>query len=305
MAITPPATYIFRAEAADGSGAQAYAATKQLSSAAATGVKTFVYSSASIDSRYGFAIAVTGGSSPQTITATGIASGEAFGSTRVNLTIGVSGIASEEAFGDLVITTPEPQFIAPVGIASGETFGTLTTVLYLGPSGIATAEAVGTPRLAALIGPVGIASGEAFGSIGLIMEQFIVPTGIASGEAFGALTLQLGYPQTIEVFGIESGEVVEDPSISLLHRLVLINPSIQETPAAWHRLFARYGIHRGITIMKDASGVWASVRYPSQTEIEEAQTTYMGGHRHALTSAEADELIAAGYGQYLSLELIE
>lgn len=239
---------------------------------------------------------------PQTITPSAISSAEAFGTAQLNFTVIGSGIDSGESFGSLVITTPQGQTITPSAIASAEAFGTLTTGLYLRPSGISSGEAWGTARLSAVIGPSGIASREAFGNAALIMEQFISPSGIASAQAFGTPRLQLGYPQTIIPVGIVSEEVVEDLSVRLRSRLVLTNPSIQETPAAWHPLFARYGLHRGITIIQDASGAWSSVRYPAQTEIEAALTTYMGGHRHILTTAEAEELILAGYGPYVTLE---
>jgi hypothetical protein len=249
-------------------------------------------------------VAITASSFPQTITPSGIASGETFGTSQLNLMITPSGIASGETFGGLVIATPQPQTITGEGIASGETFGTLTTGLFLSPTGIASGEAFGPPRMAALIGPVGIVSAEAFGSTNVAVEQFLTVSGIATREAWGTPGLQLGYPQTIEPFGIESGELVEDPTIRNLSHLVLVNPSIQETPAAWDRLNIRFGIHRGITIMQDASGVWSAVRYPAQTEIETARAVYMGGHRHVLTVDEADALIAAGYGSYITLELI-
>lgn len=301
---TAPASHTERTDSASATFAIGTTATRQLSSSAATGTATFTASPGATKA-ISITVAIASEPSfPQTVTPSGITSGEAFGTAQLNFTIVGSGIASSEAFGSLVITTPQVQTITPTGIASEQAFGTLTTGLFLGPSGIASGEVFGTAGLSAVIGPTGIASLEAFGSTNVAIQQFISPSGIASLEAIGVPSLQLGYPQTIEVIGIESGEVVEDPTASLLHDLVLTNPSIQETPAARNRLFARYGLDRGITIMKDASGVWSSVRYPAQTEIEAAQTTYMGGHRHRLTTAEAEELILADYGPYITLELI-
>jgi len=65
---------------------------------------------------------------PQSITATGIASDEAFGSPTItrNFTIYPTGIASEEAFGTLAFAYN--QTVTPTGIASAETFGTLGIV---------------------------------------------------------------------------------------------------------------------------------------------------------------------------------
>jgi hypothetical protein len=276
-------------------------ATRTLASGSATTSLNFT-ASGTVNDRVGITVGIPSGATEQTVSPGGIASGEAFGTARLSFTVRPSGIASEEAFGGLVISTPEPQFITAEGIASGEAFGTLTTRLYIGASGIASGEAFGSPRLAALIGPSGIPSGEAFGTTNVAIEQFISPTGVTSGAAFGVAALQIGYPQTIEVVGIESRGVVEDPYVRNLHRLLLVNPSIQETPAAWDRLNVRFGIHRGITIIKDADGVWSSVRYPAQTEIEAAQKVFLGGRRHDITPDEADELTDAGYGSYITLE---
>jgi hypothetical protein len=300
---TPPGGLTERTDVNQAGFPTATSATRTLASASATTSLNFTASGAAVD-RIGYTVGVPSTSTTQGITPSGIASGEAFGTAKLNFTIIGQGIASGEAFGSLVASTPFPQTITGTGIASGETFGTLTTRLYLSPSGIASAEAFGAVRLAALIGPTGIPSAEAWGTTNLGLEQFLSIPGIATREAWGTPGLQLGYPQTIEPFGIEPAELVEDPTIRNLSHLVLVNPSIQETPAAWDRLNIRFGIHRGITIMQDASGVWSAVRYPAQTEIETARAVYMGGHRHVLTVDEADALIAAGYGSYITLELI-
>jgi len=298
---TPPTGLEERTDRQESGWVTGSSATRTLASSSATSSLNFTCSGSVVD-RVGITVGVPSGAFDQDILPSGIATGEAFGSPNVVAVIGPTGIASGEAFGGLIISTPQPQTIEAEGVASGEAFGTLTTRLYLGPSGIASTTVFGTPRLAALIGPVGIASGEAFGSTNVAIEQFVTPSGIASAEAFGAAVLDIGYPQTIEVVGIESREVVEDPHVRNLHRLLLVNPSIQETPAAWDRLHVRFGIHRGITIIKDADGVWSSVRYPAQTEIEAAQKVFLGGRRHDITPDEADELTDAGYGSYITLE---
>jgi len=300
---SPPSGHSERTDSASNDLVTGSSATRALSSSGATGTANFTASSGStIGETLTVSVIAAAGSSPQSLAPASIASAEAFGSARLGLAIGPSSIASLEAFGGLVITTPQPQAITPASIASGEAFSLARLGLFVGPHGIPSEEAFGSPRLSAVIGPSSIASSEAFGATNVAIEQFIIPASLASAEAFGVARLQLGYPQTILVPALASGELVEDPSLSLLHELTLINPAIQETPAAWHRLFGRYGIHRGITLLKDADGVWSSVRYPAQTEVEAAMKVYLGGHKHPLTVAEAAELIAAGYGPYVSLE---
>ena len=80
----------------------------------------------------------------------------------------------------------------------------------------------------------------------------------------------------------------------------LVGPTVKETPMAWNRLHMRYGIHRGITIMK-VNGVYSTYRYPSQTEVLEAEEVYMGGHEYFIDEATKDALTAAGFGDYITL----
>lgn len=252
-------------------------ATRTLASASATTSLNFT-ASGNVTDKIGITVGIPSGVITQDIAPSSIASGEAFGTAQLNLRLTAS------------------------GIASGEAFGTVGISLTISPSGIASAEAFGTAIVDAGLRPTGIASGEAFGSATVIRQQFIVPTGVGSAEAFGSVSLQLGYPQEIEPDGIASEEAHGDHTLTSLSRLVLVNPSIQETPAAWDDLNVRFGIHRGITIMKDALGAWRQVRYPAQTEIEIAQRVYLGGRRHIISSSEADELIGAGFGAYILLE---
>ena len=112
-----------------------------------------------------------GAAGDQTVTATGIASAEAFGTASVQLNIDTTGIASAEAFG-----TPSVQ-------------------LNIDGTGIASAEAFGTPSLELNITGVGIASEEAFGNPTVQLaggDQTVTLTGIPSAEAFGTPTLTGG-----------------------------------------------------------------------------------------------------------------
>jgi hypothetical protein len=78
----------------------------------------------------------------QTITLTGIASAETFGTTLVALdqTVTLTGIASEEGFG----TSRLDLNLSLTGIASEEAFGTANLNLNLGLTGIPSEEAFGS-----------------------------------------------------------------------------------------------------------------------------------------------------------------
>lgn len=119
-------------------------------------------------------------------------------------TISPTGIASLEDFGTLQINS----VIAPTGIASLESIGTAKVNSILLPSGIASLESFGTAVIApgaVTILPSGIASLEDFGSLTAINVQIVSLTGIASLEDFGVLTITPG-PFTILPSGIASLE---------------------------------------------------------------------------------------------------
>jgi hypothetical protein len=98
-------------------------------------------------------------------------------------------------------------------------------------------------------------------------------------------------------------EAVGTPELVVQERRYwLTPPTIQETPAAWDRLFVRYGIHRGITIVQRHDDSLYETRYPAQTELEEAQKWWLGGYRHALSADEYTMFIDAGYGDYVESE---
>ncbi|MCI0430771.1 MAG: hypothetical protein L0210_09565 [Rhodospirillales bacterium] len=128
----------------------------------------------------------------QTISgAGGIATAEAFGSGKVNLSAAPSAIVSAEAFGAAKLN------LAAAGagnIASAEAFGSGKVNLAATPSAIASAEAFGTAKLnLALTGAGAIASAEALGTP-IVSTPGGAQTlsgagGIASAEAFGTAAI--------------------------------------------------------------------------------------------------------------------
>lgn len=129
----------------------------------------------------------------QSITASGIASAEAFGTPTVALasqSISPSSIGSAEAFGGATLTTLTS--IAPSSIASLEAFGTAvvsTGNVNVSPTGISSLEGFGTCVVSAgatTVSPSGIASANAFGSCTVTTGAVTIsPTGIVSTGAFG------------------------------------------------------------------------------------------------------------------------
>lgn len=66
-----------------------------------------------------------------------------------------------------------------------------------------------------------------------------------------------------------------------------------------HPLFGRLPMTTGVTLLKDTGGFYRQVENPSDEEISNARVAYLGGREYRVSDAEALDLIAAGYGQWL------
>ena len=164
--------------------------------------------------------AFAGGASPQTVTATGIASAEAFGTPSLTpgaVTVSPTGIASAEAFGTASLTATAT--VTASGIASAESFGTPAVqagAATVSATGIASAEAFGTPALSAgavTVTANGIASAEAFGTPAITAgAATVTAVAIASAEAFGTPAVQAG-AATVTANGIASAEALGNATL--------------------------------------------------------------------------------------------
>ncbi|MEU1880312.1 hypothetical protein ABZ470_23635 [Streptosporangium sp. NPDC020072] len=216
-----------------------------------------------------------------------------------------SGISSGEAWGATVVAVPTPQALSLSGIAGGEAFGLAQIGLGISLTGVPSAEAFGLSVVDAGLRPPGISSAESWGAAKVIIQQFISPPGIPDASAFGAAGIQTGYPITLLLTGIPSGEMGDGVDVRLRSQYVLQTPSIQETPLGVGSLMRRFGLHRGISIIRRPDGSYYSSRYPAQTELEEASMVYLGGRIHPISPEAAEELTDAGFGAYITLREIE
>lgn len=79
----------------------------------------------------------------------------------------------------------------------------------------------------------------------------------------------------------------------------LTPPTVDQGPVALDRLFMRYKLARGVSLL--VTGVTVTeAQYVSQTEAEAADFFYHGGMVHTISSAEATTLTNAGYGAYIT-----
>lgn len=71
-------------------------------------------------------------------------------------------------------------------------------------------------------------------------------------------------------------------------------PTISEGPLGEGRLFSRYRLPRGISVLR-VDGIYYELRNPSAEEIAEASHAYIGGYSYDVNEEEKAGLEAAGY----------
>lgn len=71
-------------------------------------------------------------------------------------------------------------------------------------------------------------------------------------------------------------------------------PTVSEGPAGEGRLFSRFRLVRGVTVLK-IDGIYYETRFPSSEEIADADTAYIGGYSYEVDATEKAALEAAGY----------
>jgi hypothetical protein len=81
---------------------------------------------------------------------------------------------------------------------------------------------------------------------------------------------------------------------------LLVPPTVLENSWSPSRLFMRYQIPRGITLVRREDNSIYESRYPALTELEEAAEYWLGGHEYVIDQATRDLLVAAGYGEYIT-----
>jgi len=84
---------------------------------------------------------------------------------------------------------------------------------------------------------------------------------------------------------------------------IFTTPTTSEGPAGGGRLFIRFRLNRGITVMR-VGGVWQEIRYPTedQTGAADPGFVFRGGYNHVLNDEQRTELINAGYGSYITYQ---
>lgn len=186
------------------------------------------YTTGDVNDWYMLIVEIKGATtSPQTVTASGIASAEAFGTaTLTNLaTISPSAIASAEAFGTASLTRGAVSVTITAGISGAEAFGTATVqrgAVSVSPSGIASTETIGTASVqpgSMTITVTAIDTSETLGAVTVTNNANIQCTGILTEEIFGAIDVD----QTTTIPAIDTAEAFGAVSVQSIINVTAID----------------------------------------------------------------------------------
>ena len=76
-------------------------------------------------------------------------------------------------------------------------------------------------------------------------------------------------------------------------------PTVKEGPAGFGRLFWRYKIDRGDSLLVFGTSVMRQ-RTPAVQDTQTADYCYLGGHEYYLSDVEYTILVNAGYSAYIT-----
>lgn len=80
--------------------------------------------------------------------------------------------------------------------------------------------------------------------------------------------------------------------------VIVFTPPVRLEHRGKHRLFGRLRFRQGMTLLKEA-GLYRQVEVATAEEIAAADIAYLGGHRYLISADEANDLIEAGYGDFI------
>ena len=80
---------------------------------------------------------------------------------------------------------------------------------------------------------------------------------------------------------------------------LFVTPTVEIGPAGGHRLFEFYTLDVGVTIIK-YDGEYLEMLYPDEDSLALCDKVYRGGHEYEISDEDAQELIDAGYEDYLT-----
>ena len=78
-------------------------------------------------------------------------------------------------------------------------------------------------------------------------------------------------------------------------------PVVEYGPAGGGRLFIRYRLNRGESLMRN-NGVWSQTAFPTEDVMKAADHFYLGGREYEITQDIYQSLIDQGFGANVRAE---
>jgi hypothetical protein len=156
-------------------------------------------------------------------------------------------------------------------------------------------DSVGPTDSVSLAASYGRDPSDAVGLTDSLTEELIITPPLAANSAglTDSLDVERGTTAGSDSTGIRDDMAVE------LTAIVFTPPVVRERYPFRH--LTTYTIPRSTTILKEG-GFYRQVSDPDIEELEAADEAYLGGRGYRVAPSEADDLTAAGYGAYLSVQ---
>lgn len=217
------------------------------------------------------------------------------------VTVNAEAAAGTGAAGDI---TPSTRIgaVEAVGVGSAP-FDFSTNTLDLTLISDAPIEAAGAAYPATFLlgatAPAAEGTGAAPDPTVAIAGPTLAEAAEATGDVPDAVLLLLLFGEAAEGIGAALDATVSIPTA--LYRFVSPTRTVKDHPFAGMGPGRGMAVDRviGLTVLR-VDGVWRVEPATSAAEEAAADRVYHGGHVHTVDQAEADELVAAGFGAYLT-----
>lgn len=183
------------------------------------------------------------------------------------------------ATADLGFTSTATGHVVRHGVASADVGFTATAFSATLVFGVATADLGFTATATGSVTRHGTATAD-LGGLTATAKSKITVIGVAEADLGGLLATAAGFRSTKP-------------------RFLLRGPTYDENLWTSDRFLIRYRLPRGITLAVDGTEV-VELTYPYQEDLEQYDVVYLGGKDHRITAHEANVLIAAGYGDFIT-----
>lgn len=216
---------------------------------------------------------------------------------QVTAVLSSGGVAYTKTVGDTVGATDAVTFVFDLSRSVADTAG-LSDAVTISTSG------VGAKIVADLIGATDAAMVTLSGS-NAAADSSGLSDGVSAAMSRRVTVADLiGAIDAADWSNVVDGIMADSSGLSdavvavLTRQLTFSPPTRRERLLSNHPLFRRMSRTIGVSLLKE-SGIYRQVIDPMAEEVEAADIAYLGGHTYVIGTAEADDLTAAGYGEWV------